>query len=150
MLRFGADLCFSFHILLTVDLYTPWRRSGRDARMIIILTRFHKIAVRLRSGGGIANPTQTLHELFEIEANSTFTLFILGIIHASIHTEATTPSKSRWPHVQKFEPIHTLQLISQYPTKFLQGSTSDSVKTPSLECSPAYRIFSYPSHGPGM
>jgi len=113
MLRFSVDLCFSFRILLTVDLYIQWRRPGRDVRMIIILTRSHKNAVQFRPDGGmpyvggVANPTQTLHELLGIETNGTFTLSVPGIIHASIYTEATIHSKS------------------------LQYSTSDSVKTPS-------------------
>jgi len=140
----------SFHILLTVDLYMPWRRSRRGVRMIIVLTRPQRAAARFRLGDGVlyvtsvADPAQMLQELLEIEANGTFTLFIPSIIHASMYTQEATSYKCRQSHGQNPNQYTRYKLTDI--TKFLHGSTSDSAKTPSLKPLLAHRIFSRPSH----
>ena len=69
MLWFWIDLFFPFfsiHVLLTVDLYIPRRRSMRDVRMIIILSRPTKL--RPDSAWAVAchmlSPWQIPHKRF--------------------------------------------------------------------------------------
>lgn len=74
MLWFWIDLFFPFfsiHVLLTVDLYIPRRRSMRDVRMIIILSRPTKLRPDSAWAVGVANPTQTLRGLVEIKVHGT-------------------------------------------------------------------------------